>query len=78
MVNYSLWEVEKAKKVALVICRRKLPTTLNTILKHRTHCMMFASLDLGSAAFLRWLELSDYNTRGPGAMVLSHLHRVLG
>jgi len=56
----------------------KLPTMLNAILKHRTHCMKFASLDMGLAAILPWLELSDHKTRGPGAMVLSHLHRVLG
>jgi len=38
----------------------------------------FVSLDFASAAIVRELELSDHKTRGPGAMVLSHLHRVLG
>ncbi len=46
---------------------------------HMTHmrCVKFPSLDLGSAVYLRWLELSTHKTRGPGAMVLSHRTGVL-
>ncbi len=39
---------------------------------------IFFFLDVGSVVFLRWLGLSDQNTRGPSAMVVSHLHWVLG
>jgi hypothetical protein len=77
MVYQRLCGAEKAKKVAFIACMRKLLTTLNTMLTHRTCCVKFLSLDLGSAANLRRLEPSDHKTRGPGAMVLSHLHRVL-
>ena len=39
----------------------------------RTRCVKFLSLDLGSAAFLHWLELSDRETGEPGEMVVYHL-----
>jgi hypothetical protein len=39
----------------------------------RTRCVKFLSLDLGPAAFLHWLELSDRKAEGPGVMVVHHL-----
>jgi hypothetical protein len=38
-----------------------------------TRCVKFLSLDLSPAAFLRWLELSDRETEGPGEMAVHHL-----
>ena len=39
----------------------------------RTRCVKFLSLDLGPAAFLHWLELSDRETEGPSEMAVHHL-----